>query len=63
VAPELIQHEANPEQITSEAMAILEDGDRQAWIRQRFAEVRDKVGRPGASARTAAIALELMDAR
>jgi lipid-A-disaccharide synthase len=63
VAPELIQHEANPEQIAREAMAILGDSDRQAWIKQRFAEVRDSVGKPGASARTAAIALELMDAR
>lgn len=63
VAPELIQHEANPEQIAREAMAILGDSDRQAWIRQRFAEVRDSVGKPGASARTAAIAMELMDAR
>jgi lipid-A-disaccharide synthase len=62
VAPELIQHEANPEQIAREAMAILGDSDRQAWIKQRFAEVRDSVGKPGASARTAAIALELMDA-
>jgi lipid-A-disaccharide synthase len=63
VAPELIQHEANPEQIAREAMAILGDSDRQAWIRQRFSEVRDRVGKPGASARTAAIAMELMDAR
>jgi lipid-A-disaccharide synthase len=63
VAPELIQHEANPEQIAREAMAILGDSDRQAWIRQRFSEVRDSVGKPGASARTAAIAMELMDAR
>jgi lipid-A-disaccharide synthase len=63
VAPELIQHEANPEQIAREAMAILSDSNRQAWIRQRFAEVRDSVGKPGASARTAAIALELMDGR
>jgi lipid-A-disaccharide synthase len=63
VAPELIQHEANPEHIAREAIAILGDSDRQAWIRQRFAEVRDSVGKPGASARTAAIALELMDAR
>ena len=63
VAPELIQHEANPEQIAREAMAILGDSDRQVWIRQRFADVRDSVGKPGASARTAAIAMELMDAR
>jgi lipid-A-disaccharide synthase len=62
VAPELIQHEANPEQIVREAMAILGDRERQARMRQRFEEVRDKVGKPGASARTAAIALELMDA-
>ncbi|UCF03093.1 MAG: lipid-A-disaccharide synthase [Deltaproteobacteria bacterium] len=63
VAPELIQHEANPVQIAREAIAILGDSDRQAWIRQRFAEVRDSVGKPGASARTAAIAMELLDAR
>jgi lipid-A-disaccharide synthase len=60
VAPELIQHEVTSERIAQEAMGILEDSKRQAWIRQRFSEVREKLGSPGASARAAAIALELM---
>ncbi len=60
VAPELIQHEVTSERIAQEAMGILEDSKRQAWIRQRFSEVRQKLGSPGASARAAAIALELM---
>ena len=60
VAPELIQHEVTSERIAQEAMGILEDSKRQAWIRQRFSEVREKLGSPGASVRAAAIALELM---
>ncbi|MBT8407174.1 MAG: lipid-A-disaccharide synthase, partial [Deltaproteobacteria bacterium] len=60
VAPELIQHEVTSERIAQEAIGILEDSKRQAWIRQRFSEVREKLGGPGASARAAAMALELM---
>jgi lipid-A-disaccharide synthase len=60
VAPELIQHEVTSERIAREAMGILEDSKRQAWIRQRFSEVREKLGSPGASTRAATIALELM---
>jgi lipid-A-disaccharide synthase len=60
VAPELIQHEVTSERIAQEAIGLLEDSKRQAWIRQRFSEVREKLGSPGASTRAAAIALELM---
>ncbi len=60
VAPELIQHDATPEQISQEAMNILGDTGRQGWIRQRFSDIRERLGSPGASARAAAIALELM---
>jgi lipid-A-disaccharide synthase len=60
VAPELIQHEVTSERIAQEVMGILADSKRQAWIRQRFSVVREKLGSPGASARAAAIALELL---
>jgi lipid-A-disaccharide synthase len=60
VAPELFQHEATPERIAQEVMNILGDPQRQAWIRQRFADVRKKLGNPGASARAAAIALDML---
>jgi lipid-A-disaccharide synthase len=58
--PELIQHDATPERISQEVMDILGDPKRQEWMRQCLRDVRQKLGRPGASARAAAIALELM---
>jgi lipid-A-disaccharide synthase len=60
VAPELFQHDATPERIAQEVMSILGDTRRQAWIRQRFADVRQKLGSPGASARAAAIVLHML---
>jgi lipid-A-disaccharide synthase len=60
VEPELIQQQVTPEQICREAMYILGDKGRQGWIKQRFAEVRKRLGSPGASGKAAAIALELM---
>ena len=60
VAPELIQHEATPERIAREVLDILGDSERQAWIRQRFADVSNKLGSPGASGRAAAIVLNML---
>lgn len=59
VAPELLQEEANAERVAREVRAILEDPRRKAWIKERLSRVRERLGTPGASARAAAIALEL----
>ena len=61
VAPEFIQHDGTPDRIAQEVMDILGDPVRQAWIRQRFADVRRKLGNPGASVRAAAIALDMLE--
>jgi lipid-A-disaccharide synthase len=58
--PELIQHDASPERISQEVLDILGDTRRQEWMRQCLRDVRQRLGSPGASARAAAIALELM---
>lgn len=60
VAPELIQHEANPERIAAEVLAILGDDDRRKAIREELSRIREKLGSPGAAQRAACLALELL---
>ena len=52
VVPELYQRKASPERIAAEAVGMLRDG-RLAEIRAALAEVRRKMGSPGASRRAA----------
>jgi len=61
LAPELIQEEANPRRIAETAERMLQNPQEMQAIRQKLAEVRHKLGDPGASKRTAAIALEMMN--
>ncbi len=60
VAPELIQHEANPERIAAEVLVILGDADRRRAIREELSRIREKLGSPGADQRAACLALELL---
>lgn len=60
VAPELIQHEANPARIAAECMAILKDAERCKVIREELSRLREKLGRPGAAQRTADMALAIL---
>jgi len=60
IAPELIQHDVTAERIAQEVANILGDAGRQEWMRRRFADVRKKLGSPGASARAAAIVLDML---
>ena len=55
VVKELIQREFRPDTVAGEALALLGDPGRRAAVRQGLAEVRDRLGSPGASARTAAL--------
>ena len=50
VVPELLQHDVNGARIASEVRALLEQRDR---VRIELAEVRKKLGEPGASRRAA----------
>ncbi|MDZ4163531.1 MAG: lipid-A-disaccharide synthase [Smithellaceae bacterium] len=62
IMPELIQERANPEEIAGEALAILTDQERRMGKLTELAALRDKLGRPGAAARTAQIAYDMMTA-
>jgi len=52
---ELIQDDANPENIAAEISRILDDADYDAAIRAKLATVRQKLGKGGASANVAAL--------
>ena len=51
--PELIQGEANPERIASEAARLLTDAGERNRMREALAEVRGRLGEGGASRRAA----------
>ncbi|MFH1758098.1 MAG: lipid-A-disaccharide synthase [Pseudomonadota bacterium] len=62
VVPELLQHEAKGERIAAEVLKILEDESARQEVLQGLAEVRDKLGTPGAAERVAQIALKMIGA-
>jgi lipid-A-disaccharide synthase len=63
LVPELIQDEADGEHIAVEALRILEeDSYRQEMVRG-LAEVRERLGSPGAAERVARMALEMMSGK
>ncbi len=59
--PELIQHQATPEKIAAKGLELLNDAHYMANIKKEFAEVKNQLGQSGASARTARIAMELIN--
>lgn len=62
IMPEYYQFRAKPELIAREAVSILRDG-RLPEMRRQLAEVRRKLGAPGASKRAAAEVLKVADER
>jgi lipid-A-disaccharide synthase len=60
VVPELLQADANPLRIAAEARQLLADPRRRAVMRQRLAEVRGRLGAPGASCRAADAVAQLL---
>ncbi|HEX9185531.1 MAG TPA: lipid-A-disaccharide synthase [Vicinamibacteria bacterium] len=62
VVKELIQRDFRPEAVAAETLALLEDAGRREALRQGLAEVRARLGPPGASARAARIVARLFDA-
>jgi lipid-A-disaccharide synthase len=61
VVPELIQNELTAERIVAESQAILKDSGLQARIVKKLAEVREKLGSPGAAHRVAEMAFSMMN--
>jgi len=59
VVPELIQDDFKPERVAAEAISILTDPARGATMRRELAEVRHRLGTPGASARAARAVLDV----
>jgi lipid-A-disaccharide synthase len=55
VVKELIQKDFRPEAVAREVLALLEDPDRRQAVLAGLAEVRSRLGSPGASARAAAV--------
>jgi lipid-A-disaccharide synthase len=60
VVPELLQDDANPQRIASEARRLLVDDRARAAMRQRLGEVRGRLGAAGASRRAAAAVAALL---
>jgi len=63
VVPELIQEDATPEKIFETACNLLDHPNHLASIRRKLKLVRQRLGGPGASKRTADIAFQLLQKR
>ncbi|HEX7879860.1 MAG TPA: lipid-A-disaccharide synthase [Candidatus Eisenbacteria bacterium] len=63
VAPELLQGEVTGDDVASLVSGMLRDPERLATIRTELAALPSRLGGPGASERTARLALELLDRR
>ena len=63
IVPEFVQEEANVENISREAIDILENDDRQNKIKNDLAIVRKALGGPGAARRAAKVVSEVLKNR
>ena len=60
VVKELIQRDFRPEAVAAEALALIDDLDRRAGVLAGLAEVRARLGPPGASTRAAAVVAQYL---
>jgi lipid-A-disaccharide synthase len=60
VFPELIQDDFTPEHLAREVLNLIKDPERMIAVRRGLARVIRRLGGPGASARAAKVAMELM---
>jgi lipid-A-disaccharide synthase len=61
VVRELLQNEATPENVFQEIFRLLKDREAQRNMKLQLAEVAGQLGGPGASKRTAKLALEMIE--
>ncbi len=61
IVPELLGARAAPENLATEALALLSDTSRYAEVRENLLDVRAQLGEPGVSDRVASMALDMMD--
>jgi len=60
VIPELIQDDLTPDRLAHEALEILEGGQKRENMIEKLEMVKERLGRGGASERTAKIAIEML---
>jgi lipid-A-disaccharide synthase len=60
VIPELIQNDVTPDRLAHEALEILEGGQKRENMIEKLSIVKERLGRGGASERTARIAMEML---
>jgi lipid-A-disaccharide synthase len=60
VVPELVQKDFTPERLAAEAVRLLDSPDARAEMRSGLAEVREKLGAPGAVERAADLIADLL---
>ena len=60
VFPELLQDDFTPERLAHEVLSLIQDPERLETVRRGLATVIRRLGGPGASARAARVAVELM---
>jgi len=61
IIPELLQDEVTPETIAAELGQLLTNQEERKRVQKGLAEVRSRLGNPGASERAAGIALEIIN--
>ena len=62
VVPELLQREATPEKIYEKILPLLLKKEARETMQKELTMVCDKLGGPGASSRTAKLAIEMLAA-
>ena len=60
IVPELIQHDFTPDRVSTEVLRLLRDTRARDTLRQGLAEVRERLGPPGAVERAADAIIELV---
>lgn len=60
IAPEFIQNDATPKRLVKAILEIITDETRMEAIKKDLSAIKNKLGQAGASARTAALALEML---